>query len=73
MSVYLARIQDIDKSGPTLNSIISINPRALEAAEALDHQYAKTGAFLGSLHGVPIVVKDQVETKDVMTVRRQRL
>ena len=67
MSVYLARIQDIDKSGPTLNSIISINPRALEAAEALDHQYAKTGTFLGSLHGVPIVVKDQVETKDVMT------
>ncbi len=66
-SEYLRRIQDIDKSGPTLNSIISINPKALEAAETLDQQHAKTGALFGPLHGVPIVVKDQVETKDVMT------
>ena len=67
VSTYLARIQDIDKSGPTLNSIISINPNALRAAETLDQHYAKTGSLLGPLHGVPIVVKDQVETKDVMT------
>jgi amidase len=67
VSTYLARIQDIDKSGPTLNSIISINPNALKAAETLDRHYAKTGSLLGTLHGVPIVVKDQVETKDVMT------
>lgn len=67
VSDYLARIQDIDKSGPTLNSIISLNPKALEAAETLDQHHAKTGALFGPLHGIPILVKDQVETKDVVT------
>ena len=67
VSAYLDRIQALDKSGPTLNSIISINPKALKAAEKLDKEYAKTGNLSGPLHGIPIVVKDQVETKDVMT------
>jgi amidase len=67
VSAYLARIQDIDKTGPTLNSVISINSKALKAAEALDNQFATTGNFIGPLHGIPIVVKDQVETKGIMT------
>ena len=67
VAAYLERIQALDKSGPTLNSIISINPKALKAAEKLDKEYAKTGDLSGPLHGIPIVVKDQVETKDVMT------
>src|ERR1700730_13751848 len=67
VSAYLDRIEKIDKSGPKLNSIISVNPKALEAATALDTEYARTGKLVGPLHGVPVVVKDQVETKDVMT------
>ncbi len=67
VSAYIERIEKIDKSGPTLNSIISVNPHALEAAKALDAEFAKTGKLSGPLHGIPVVVKDQVETKDVMT------
>jgi amidase len=64
---YLDRIEKIDKSGPTINSIISVNPKALDAAKELDAEYAKSAKFRGPLHGIAIVVKDQVETKDVMT------
>lgn len=64
---YLARVDKIDKSGPALNSIISVNPKALTAARELDSEYARTGRLTGPLHGIPVVVKDQVETKDVMT------
>lgn len=67
VQMYLDRIDAIDKSGPTLNAIISVNPKALEAAAELDAEFASTGAFRGPLHGIPVVVKDQVETKDVMT------
>jgi amidase len=67
VAMYLDRIDKIDKFGPQLNSIISVNPKALEAAAALDAEYARTGKLTGPLHGVPVVVKDQVETKDVMT------
>lgn len=64
---YLQRIADIDASGPAINSVISVNPKALEAADALDAEFAMTKKLVGPLHGVPIAVKDQVETKDVMT------
>ncbi len=67
VAAYIDRINKIDKAGPTINSIISVNPKALEAAKELDAEFAKTGKFRGPLHGIPIVVKDQVETKDVMT------
>ena len=67
VAAYLERIEKIDKSGPTLNSIISVNPKALDAATALDTEYARSGKLAGPLHGIPVVVKDQVETKDVMT------
>jgi amidase len=67
VSGYLDRIEQIDRSGPKLNSVISINPKAVEAAAALDVEFARTGKLSGPLHGVPVVVKDQVETKDVMT------
>lgn len=67
VSAYIGRIEKIDKSGPALNAIISVNPHALDAAKALDAEFAKTKKLSGPLHGVPIAVKDQVETKDVMT------
>lgn len=67
VAAYLERIEEIDKSGPTLNSIITVNPAAMEEAEALDAEFKRTGEFKGPLHGVTVLVKDQVETKGIMT------
>jgi len=60
---YLERIEDVDKK--TINSIIEINPDALEIAEQLDRE-RKSGKVRGSLHGVPIVLKDNIDTADRM-------
>ncbi len=63
---YLDRIEAYDKQGPALNAIITINPRALERAEELDRAF-RTGGFVGPLHGIPIVVKDNYDTDDLQT------
>lgn len=60
---YLARIQAIDRSGPTLQSVLSLNPRALEDARDSDARRA-TGQSLGRLEGVPILLKDNIESAD---------
>jgi len=62
---YLARIQDIDKAGPRINSVIEVNPEALEIAEALDRERKDKGAR-GPLHGIPILIKDNIDTADRM-------
>src|ERR1044071_4308056 len=62
---YLARIQDIDKSGPQINSVIEINPDALTIADALDAERKSKGAR-GPLHGIPILIKDNIDTADRM-------
>jgi amidase len=62
---YLERIQAIDKSGPTLNSVIEINPDALNIADALDNERAQQGPR-GPLHGIPIMLKDNIATADAM-------
>lgn len=62
---YLERIETIDKAGPTLNSVIEVNPDALEIADALDKERESTGAR-GPLHGVPILIKDNIDTADKM-------
>ena len=67
VETYLARIDGYDKSGPALNSIVTLNPRALEEAERLDAELARTGEPTGPLHGIPIAVKDEVETEGIMT------
>ena len=67
VQAYLDRIEAIDRSGPELNSIITVSPTALAEADALDQALAETGKLAGSLHGVPIVVKDQVETAGIVT------
>jgi amidase len=67
VSAYIERIDKIDKSGPTINSVISVNPNALKEAQALDEEYKRTKKFKGPLHGIPIAVKDQCETKDITT------
>lgn len=62
---YLARIRDIDKRGPAINSVIELNPDALSIAEALDRERKAKGAR-GPLHGIPILIKDNIDTADRM-------
>lgn len=62
---YLARIAKIDKAGPMLNSIIELNPDALQIAEALDQERKSKGPR-GPLHGVPVLIKDNIDTGDRM-------
>jgi amidase len=60
---YLARVAQIDRSGPTLRSVIALNPKAVEEARALDAE-RRAGHVRGPLHGVPILLKDNIETAD---------
>jgi len=62
---YLARIEAIDKNGPKLNSIRIVNPDALRIAEELDKEMA-AGKLRGPLHGVPVILKDNIDTHDQM-------
>ena len=66
VSRYLARIEAYDRNGPALNSVINVNRRAVEEAEALDKAFAE-GGLTGPLHGIPVIVKDQIETADIIT------
>ncbi len=63
--MYLARIDEVDKRGPAVNSIIEINPDALAIADALDKERRDKGPR-GPLHGVPILIKDNIDTADKM-------
>lgn len=60
VEAYIARIEAYDRAGPRLNSIVSLNPRALENADALDRERARRGPR-GPLHGIPVVVKDNFD------------
>ncbi|MDC3416924.1 amidase family protein [Aquibacillus salsiterrae] len=62
---YLQRIANYDKSGPIINSVIEINPEALHIAEALDMERKRIGKR-GPLHGIPILIKDNIDTADKM-------
>jgi amidase len=62
---YLGRIAAIDKSGPMVNSVIETNPDALEIAEALDKERKEKGPR-GPLHGIPVLIKDNIATADRM-------
>ncbi len=62
---YLARIAAIDQAGPRLNAVIETNPDALEIADALDSERAANGPR-GPLHGIPILLKDNIDTHDRM-------
>jgi amidase len=62
---YLTRIDSIDKNGPALNSIICVNPDALGIADQLDKEMA-AGKIRGPLFGVPIILKDNINTHDKM-------
>lgn len=62
---YLKHMEDIDRKGPALNSVIEINPDAMEIAEALDRERKQRGAR-SPLHGVPVLIKDNIDTADRM-------
>ena len=63
---YLARIEAFDRRGPSLNAIVAINPAAMETAAALDAERA-LGNVRGSLHGIPVLIKDNYDTVDMPT------
>jgi len=65
VEIYLERIESIDKNGPALNSVIEINPDALVIADTLD-QELKSGKVRGPLHGIPVLIKDNINTGDKM-------
>lgn len=62
---YLARIEEIDKQGPALNSVIEVNADALAIADALDKERAQE-QVRGPLHGIPVLIKDNIDTADRM-------
>jgi amidase len=62
---YLGRIDELDKRGPAVNAIIEINPDALSIADALDQERKAKGPR-GPLHGIPVVIKDNIDTADRM-------
>jgi amidase len=64
--LYLTRIDAIDKNGPTINSVIDTNPDALSIADALDKERKEKGPR-GPLHGIPVLIKDNIDTRDRMS------
>lgn len=65
VQAYLQRIEAIDKKGPALQAILEINPEAIEIAEQLD-DLLRRGEMKGPLHGIPVVLKDNIDTHDQM-------
>lgn len=63
--LYLKRIEAIDKNGPKLNAVIEINPDALKIAGAMDAE-RKAGKIRGPMHGIPVLIKDNINTGDKM-------
>ncbi len=67
VELYMARIEAYDENGPELNSIITVNPNAPDEADGLDRSFEESGEFVGPLHGIPVLVKDQAETAGIRT------
>src|SRR2546428_743073 len=61
VQMYLDRIEAYDQKGPAINSIITLNKNALAEADKLDAAFKQNGSFVGPLHGIPIILKDQVD------------
>lgn len=64
---YLHRIETLDRSGPRLNAIVTVNKDVLARADELDAHLAETGSLAGPLHGVVVAVKDNIDTADMDT------
>jgi len=65
VELYLERIEAVDKNGPKVNSVIETNPDAIAIASSLD-QERRIGKTHGPLHGIPILIKDNIDTHDLM-------
>ncbi len=65
VQVYLDRIDEIDNNGPALNSILQLNPDVMQIAKELDEEM-KNGQNRGPMHGIPVVLKDNIDTHDKM-------
>lgn len=65
VELYLGRIEALNKQGPRLNAVISVNPDAITIARALDQERAEKGSR-GPMHGIPVLLKDNIDTKDNM-------
>jgi len=63
---YLKRIKEIDQNGPKLKAVIELNPDALSIAQAMDAE-RKAGKVRGPMHGIPVLIKDNVDSGDKMT------
>lgn len=72
VAAYLKRIEAYDKRGPTINAVITLNPKALATAKALDAE-RKKGKVRGPLHGIPVVLKDNFDTFDLPTTAGSQL
>src|SRR5678815_6040993 len=66
VQAYLDRIEKFDKHGPVINALITVNSEALREAERLDAAYKASGP-VGSLHGIPVIIKDQADVKGMPT------
>src|SRR5213593_3318455 len=66
VQTYLDRIEAFDKQGPNINAIITLNSKALEEADRLDAAFKKSGP-IGPLHGIPVIIKDQMDAKGMPT------
>lgn len=71
-SAYLKRIEAYDKKGPTINTVIHLNPKALEEARKLDAE-RRSGKSRGAMHGIPVVLKDNYDTYDMPTTAGSQL
>jgi amidase len=71
VKAYLNRINQIDKNGPKLNSIIFVNPKAIATAKQLDLEL-KQGKSRGPMHGIPVLLKDNIDTHDMPTTAGSR-
>jgi amidase len=63
--LYLQRIEDVDRGGPKLNAVIEVNPDARRIADSLDAE-RKSGKVRGPMHGIPVLIKDNIDTADQM-------
>ena len=67
VDAYLERMQAVDRDGPGLNSVLAVNEGARTRADELDAAFERSGELSGPLHGIPVLVKDCVETSEIPT------
>ena len=72
VQLYLDRIDRYDRRGPALNALTIVHPEALQRARELDTHYARTREFVGPLHGITVIVKDNYDTHDLPTTAGSR-